>query len=560
MKTNTPAQQSAIDSNAAAILCIAGAGSGKSSTLVNRIKRLIADGVDPKGIVAISFTNAASNVLQERLGDVQLGANSTLHGFALRMLKEYGANIGYGERIALIDEDASADLMASKAQSLGCKAKLKDLLILKGCEFSTSGRLWIDQTVVMAYRQELRESGLVDFDGLLREFFRMLSIDGKQLEGIWSHLFVDEVQDSSAIDWALYYGMPMPNKFFVGDPDQAIYSFRGGNVGMMNAYANNDHVELIMLEDNFRSRAEICDAANLLIKQNTGRIHKETKSVKGPGGGVQLIPVALNEGEEIGRVIGTIQRWTPENRFNEVAVLARTNALCATFRDALKAAALPVKEAPKSDLPKDWTLARALVELLVQPENDALAYFYLLRCGTANGLSEQDARAKAHKTKLQAQQAGASIMEFIGGMQRVTQWAQLAPILIRERISAETCMKIAELQRELPPGAGLLDLALAMNQTEAEKQTGEGITVTTYHGAKGREWDVVFLVGTEEEAFLRKSDTPADIEEARRLFYVGLTRARQSVFISHAKQRKVVYGKFTQIQQRSPSRFISELS
>lgn len=588
MIKRTPAQQRAIDSNAPAILCLAGPGSGKSTTLAARIKRLIDDGVNPSEIVAITFTNAGARALNEKLiGNVdhgpdcktteflKLGFSGTLHAFALRMLKRYGSWIGYGERIALIDAEAGADLLQSKATSLGCKVKLDKLLELKA-KGRPTGRLDVAQTVVAGYFDELRENGLVDFDTLLTEFARLIQ-NGNKLENslspsviecfsaptvlggfgsLFKYLFVDECQDSSEIDWQIYDALPIANKFFVGDSDQAIYSFRGGRVDCLMRYAKHPGVEVISLEDNFRSHDEICNAANRLISHNVDRIAKNTISARGPGGEVGKVQESLNEGSEIYATISRINamHWEPR----EVAILARTNAICAAYRDALKASGIPVAEAPKSTLPRDWALARSLVELLVDPDNDTLAFFYLVARKIHDGFEPKIAREEAHDMQLTARRLGMTI--------NAKYWSYSNPVidhasvfLRTEGISRETRMRVAELGRALPSEATLVDLALAMNVVEPDPVTdNSGVTVTTFHGCKGLEWDVVFIVGAEDEIIPgnRKSDTPADVQESRRLFFVAATRARKALYIAHAQQRKTSWGS---IAAHAPSRFIKEL-
>lgn len=579
MINRTPAQQRAIDSNAPAILCLAGPGSGKSTTLAARIKRLIDDGVKPSEIVAITFTNAGARALQAKLvtavdhhgspvdadcetaisdAEYKLGFSGTLHAFALRMLKRYGSSIGYGERIALIDAEAGADLLQSKATSLGCKTKLDKLLELKA-KGRPRGRLDVAQTVVAGYFDELRENGLVDFDTLLTEFARLLVNEGVRMQSLFKYLFVDECQDSSEIDWAIYGALSIANKFFVGDSDQAIYSFRGGRVDCLMRYAKREGVEVIALEDNFRSHDEICNAANRLISHNVDRIAKNTISARGPGGGVRAFNAFLNEGAEIANVVDILKAGKNlPGKMQECAILARTNAICAAYRDALKASGIPVAEAPKSTLPRDWALARSLVELLVDPDNDTLAFFYLVKRLEGDGFDQSAARKQTHSLWLTARSSGTSINKIVWKYD-YTGFAGVPAALSNHRISRETIMKIGELIAALPLDATLVDLALAMNVAEPEPVTdNSGVTVATFHGCKGLEWDVVFIVGAEDEIIpgTRKSDTPADLEESRRLFFVAATRARKALYVAHAQQRKTAWGT---IASHHPSRFINEL-
>ncbi len=566
---------------------VAGPGSGKTATTVQRIRRLIDGGVSPAKIVAMTFTNAGARELEDRLAlgnevdyvpyQIRLGYSGTLHGFALKMLKTYGTAIGYGERLALIGEEAVADLIESKAKTLGCKTPLKKLLELKG-KITTGPifkeeRLTDTERVLLSYHAELRESGLVDFDTILTEFHRMICVDvvAQVRISTFTHLFVDERQDSAKIDCDIYRMLPIANKFQVGDPDQSIYAFRGGRPDLMVEACRRAELAIV-LEANFRSHAEICDAANALIEHNVERIHKATVSVKGPGGRVDVLPAAMNEGAEVAEVVGKVLysqhpiavpvmvaiTGEPHTPLNEIAILARNNIELVAFREQLKANGIPVAEEAKADLPTDWALAKSLIELLVKPENDALAYFYMIAGHLAEGKSDNEARGVARDAKLAAARLGKSINAHVLFFPTNLTIDGATQFLAAD-LSRETMMRIATIIRRLPAGSDLLQLALAMAQDQGEQTAAvEGITVCTIHASKGREFDVVFLVGFEDEILPgnRKSDGPAQVEEARRLAYVGVTRARKQLFISYSLNRKTSWGA---IEAHKPSRFIKEM-
>jgi len=177
----------------------------------------------------------------------------------------------------------------------------------------------------------------------------------------------------------------------------------------MLALARKPGVQLIKLEENFRSRAEICDAANRLIAHNTNRVAKETRSFKGEGGKVYAALPCMNEGEELSAVARTIKRWEADQPGKSFAVLARTNFIADAYRKGLAAAAIKTVERTTSDLPRDWAYARGLVELLVYPENDVLAFFYLIGMHEKEGDTPKVAREKAHTERKYAHAAGKTI-------------------------------------------------------------------------------------------------------------------------------------------------------
>ncbi len=584
MRTFTDSQNEAINSRASRIACVAGPGSGKTSVLVERVRRLIAEGTPPAEIVVLTFTNAAARELETRLNNalkdhhkvegqfnVDLGYCGTLHSYALRALRRHGAAIGYGDRLAILDEEAAADLLASKAKALNCRRPIKELLKLKAEGWPASMVRGgpppnVADTVVAAYLGDLRENGIVDLDVLLPEFLRLLTVGkGRDLLRLCvRHLLVDEAQDSSAQDWAIYDAFPAQNKFVVGDPDQAIYAFRGGRQDLFLQFTNDPGVQLIRLEENFRCCVEVCAAANNLIRHNERRILKNTFPGAGrlKATGVVTACGYETEGEEVGQVVVRIRALMTEPNPVEpdgIAVLARTNAIAAGFRDALKAAGIPVAEPPKSEAPPDWSLARALVDLLAQPDNDTLAFFYVAARERRRGATASEAAAKAHGIRLEAGKTRQTINALWFKLPRNPDLQEVGKLLDREGLTAETRANVNKLVSQLPPGSGVLELAADMGTGSMfhVSETASGVHVGTVHGAKGREWDQVFLVGYEEEVTPSKTVLPDVVEEERRLAFVGVTRARVACHFTHAAQRRATWGR-QEVLNRTPSRFIRE--
>jgi superfamily I DNA/RNA helicase len=225
-----PQQKQAVESESASILAVSGPGSGKSTVIVERIKRMVLDGVDPQTICAISFTNAASDVLQERLGDIKLGVNSTLHGFCLKLIKRYAPASGFTERVTVLDEKQTEEFVAKTIKALGKKAsrcsvtEIEEAIVAGPFQlFATS--LSSAQLVAAKFFHDLLEHDAVTFDTILHYGLKTIqeletTAWDRERVWIWDHLLVDEIQDSSAIDFQIYEAMPCRTKFFVGDPDQ----------------------------------------------------------------------------------------------------------------------------------------------------------------------------------------------------------------------------------------------------------------------------------------------------------------------------------------------------
>lgn len=576
----TPAQRDAIDSDQPLIVCVAGPGSGKSSTLIARIRRLMAR-FPEKGFAAISFTNAASRILQEKLGigiekgdgkthEATLGANSTLHAFALRCLKRYGAEFGYGDRTAMIAPDAAADLMTAKATSLGCKTPIEKLLKLKAEKGRPprGTRLSLDETVVATYLDELKEARVVDYDGILHNFFAILtdfSPGAKsaqlRISEEFTHLFVDEIQDSNPIQWGIFHALPIANKFFVGDPDQNLYSWNGARLKEMLDECANPFAKLIKLEANFRSDVDVCTAAQRLIERNDDRVDKLTEPVSTMRGTAVFLGEYENAGEEIAAVSAKIREieraGTP---FHEIAILSRTNAIAAGFRRQLPAVGIPITESKRHELPSDWAYARSLVEVHISPDNDSLAYFYLVARGVNRGMPPAEARAAAQRIRVVANSKGRTINEDLLALEPITRAESALAILVGAGVSREAHMIAVEKWRDLPSGASLEDFTVALAQVADFTKPGDGlgVQISTIHGWKGREADAVFLVGVEDEVFpgMDAREGAEGIEAARRCLYVGITRARHQLYFSASKSRPSFGSKMA---THKPSRFLPEL-
>lgn len=578
----TAAQRAAIDSNSPELMAVAGPGSGKTATLVSRIQRLVAGGTPHDAIVVLTFTNAAARELQERLGTVKAHVNGdesmppidvppvgfigTLHSFALRCLREHGHHIGYDRGVSLIDPEAADDLLAETAKQMGCKLSLKQLVELRGAGRPTLKEYEFDvaRITVRAFYDEMRAAGVVDYDALLSEFARLLETEtGAAAVGAsFLHLLVDEVQDSSPLDWKIYRALPIPNKCYVGDPDQAIYGFRGGSVAEMVAAEESPAIEVVKLEENFRSCAEVCAAAQHLIEANRIRVQKVTRSVVGRGGGVELLEPAENAGHEIAVVAERIRSELTAEPDASIAVLARTNWIAAAFRKELPELGIPVVTQKLVALPDDWRTARALVEFLTDPQNDTVAYFYLIARFIADGMKPAAARLAARGLRIGAGAAGVALNQYAPQLRfdRVNEADTVLHVAGTQKISREARAIMADRLADLPNGATAAELSLSLAELRSyeKEDTAGNVRVMTVHASKGREFDVVFLVGLEEEVFpgKRAADDAAAIEEERRVAYVGATRARRALYLSFARTRPTAW---KSIEAHRASRFVDEL-
>lgn len=559
MNGPSDAQRAAEDSDARMVMIAAGPGSGKTSTVVRRIAQRIHVGDRPDKIVALTFTNAAARELESRLGDLKVGFVGTLHAFALRTLREW-AHAAHGARLSLISPDAAVDLLESKARTVKSRAPLKALLALKR-SFTPGPRPTLDELAVSAYFADLRASHLLDLDDLLPQFLGLLRDRAGEFRGAWDALFVDESQDSAPIDWMIYAALPVPSKTFVGDPDQAIYGFRGGDVSAFVDLAGDPSAELHKLEENFRSGEQIVKCAQRLIERNENRVPKATRWATDFHGEVLVMDPFPNEGAELAAVSRAIHDLFKDGTpVSEVAVLCRTNAIAAEVSRGLIGAKIPVARRERVNLPPDWKLARAIAALCADPENDTLAQIALAEIAMSAGCDPKTAKADAHALRVEASAKGMPLHRSAPSLRGAAYALGLSGGLEgppgHVRLTKESRLLIAEKCRALAPGASAADISLALAQTDfAEREpTIVGVRVMTIHAAKGLEFDAVFLVGCEDQA-MPGGRSDCDVEEERRLCYVAITRARKFLSVSCALHRRQEWGDGI----RTPSRFVAEM-
>jgi superfamily I DNA/RNA helicase len=542
----TPEQARAIDARHPAILAIAGPGSGKTATLIERIICLVEDGEDPAKMIVITFTNAAARELRERIEarspGTKLNFIGTLHAFALRELQAYGQAIGFGKRITILDAEQSAEAMRQAATAAGYRGKIEAVEELRryvGEIKASPASLTLSQ-----YIRTLKQSSCVDFETLLTEFFALAR---HGYRNPWKHLFVDEYQDASELDSAIYAAINAENRFFVGDPDQAIYGFRGGSVsGILEKAEPESGWLVIVMSDNFRSGRNICDFANRLIANNAARVEKRTvaragmgevifREFKDPSGEATTI---LDEIED------AIQRG---ESVRGLAVLTRGNALALELAEAASGRGIPVRKREKAEVPRDWALCKAAVALLNAPHSiHAARRFISIEQGPVAAAVAVADMAKAQKF---------SLADSIPDLTTDATAGTLALSLARLRIEPAAIEKVQSIAASLnDPDISAIELAI--NAEPEESEAGDGVTFATMHGSKGREWDRVWVAGFEQESIPGTAKT-RHVDEERRLAFVAFTRARHYLAISFARTRRLTWGKKA-FAPTNRSQFIAE--
>jgi DNA helicase-2/ATP-dependent DNA helicase PcrA len=274
-----PEQQRVVESDSRCRVVIAGPGSGKTRTLVEAIAKLIRDGTPSRAIAAVTFTNAAARELERRIQEtffnntLRLGYCGTLHGLLLRWIQATSDN-----RLSIADEQQTEAMLAESIARLrftGTKEAVRELL-MRGPQFAPGRSLTRTELVAADFWQTMQSAGLLDFDAILHRGLRLLRDGAAGRE--FTHLFVDETQDSGEMDALIYDAMPTPLKTFFGDSDQSVYGFRGGRPEYLMRLARSEASATFYLRGNYRCGSAICAAANRLIENNTDRLDKWTVS------------------------------------------------------------------------------------------------------------------------------------------------------------------------------------------------------------------------------------------------------------------------------------------
>ena len=533
------------------ILILAGPGSGKTAVIVARIEQLHIRGITTDDIFVVTFTNKAARELTKRLherGLPRLGYCGTIHSFCLRIL-EGASSLGWKMGMLVLDEAQSDAMLLQVAALIGCrKIPLSRLKEFRD-KYGTSASDYVDvvkcpeSLVVATYYKRLRKQNAIDFQGLLFEAIRFL----KTIDMRCPFLFVDEYQDICTLDAEIFERLIVGQRFYVGDPDQSIYAFRGGDLHQILLQASDAETTQITLEENFRSSEVICGAAQKLIEHNQARVAKATKATH-PGGTQIKSAWMLNEIDEAVQVCAAINMKIGAGALpTDFAVLARTNAIADEFRHYAKASyGWPIED-DREPFAQDTAFVSALLGYLAAPENDMAAELFIA--------AKDGPELAAHLKNQAAMQCRPLWAIYFNGSPPICHLASLVPHRMREfGCSQPSIDRIVDVVHTLPPLSTPADLVLALRSDEQARSRTHGVAITTMHSAKGREWPIVFLIGMEQEVVPGKSD----IEEERRLIFVAATRAMDELILTHAKSRRQPFGK-REPRPMSPSQFIAEL-
>lgn len=567
METLSLEQSNAAHSDAPNVIIIASPGSGKTKTLVEAVvAKAKING--PQSVICITFTNAGADEMRKRLydhpsasfGTAKFGYIGTLHAFLLRELRRQFRLIGLPCPPTVIDDDAAELLLESIIESMGARTSAKKIApLLKNHRLIEPVKIGNSYTaqelVAVEYHRRLRAAGLVDLDGLLYYGEKLIKFHkgegGATFEFL--HLFVDEAQDSADADFRIYEAMPCLTKFYVGDTDQAIYGFRGGNVHNLVNMASRPEHDIHVLQTNYRCQKAICQTANALIEQNIHRIGKQTIPHE-DGGTVKTLACDDPTAEQF-----TISGWARiqmQSKPKGIAVLCRTNRLAQEIAGHLKTLGLPVATPTRRQDPPDWREAKLLLAAIANPHAD-LAWYKIAEL--------VDGKPVAERAKTNASLNMTTVRQELAKLDR--KWTGTDVDSLSRVLSLEARNRIQTAMAELEAGSdgcgyGLPELIAYIQSGETQEvYSAEAIFVGTVHGAKGREWDSVLIAGCEDGSF-PQAKKDSDLEEERRLMFVAITRARKTLAFTWCKERPQSRGPNLPpgpMQPKEPSRFLAEM-
>ena len=667
-------QRAAVFTTSGPLLILAGAGSGKTTVLVNRIANLIRfgsahgsswtprevteddvkalrtalmTGTDAPGwldgmlrkdavrswnVMAITFTNKAAGELKERLRNMLGGEEgdevfaSTFHSACVRILRRWAEEIGYPRSFTIYDTDDSQRVMKTVYKELSVDDKFfpvksainqmsrwKDQLVspaeaLQTPAKDTKGAL--AARVYAAYEKKLKEAGAFDFDDLIYQTVQLLAEhkEGRDFyQNKYRYLLVDEYQDTSVAQFRLVSLLTGPEKNIcvVGDDDQSIYRFRGATIeNILNFERVYPGTKTIRLEQNYRSTSNILNAANCVIQHNTERKGKTLWTQNGEGDKVQVY-TAENEQDEASHIADIIGQHLREGgHLADHAVLYRMNAQSAPLESYFTRAGIPHKivGGQRFNDRKEVKDIHSYMSIVANPRDDVRLRRIINEPARKIGATTIDVIADL------AGQEGVSMLEII---RHADQYAKLsraiAPLYkfyqIYERLqdslenktldefasdvieitgykamleadaakghedAADRLQNLGQLvnnvknycdqQGEEASLEGYLEDIALISDIDNYNESADQVVLMTIHSAKGLEFPYVFLIGMEEGVFPSEMSkySEADLEEERRLAYVGITRAKKELYISNSVTR-MLYGR---TQRNEPSRFLREI-
>lgn len=624
-----PAQKEAVEHGDGPLLVFAGAGSGKTRALTYRIANLVTNcGVDPRSILAVTFTNKAAKEMKERISDLSGAAAlgqmwvGTFHAICARMLREHGTKIGLDSNFVIYDDDDQLRLVRECLEQLGLDEKdnnprqlltkisgAKEQLVLPDdyMKVFSSNYDQLTGRVYPLYQRKLQANNALDFDDLIMNAVRLLTERPDvrdHYQSRFKYVLVDEYQDINYSQFQLVKSIADKHRNIccVGDDDQSIYSWRGADVGIILSFQKSfPNAKIVKLEQNYRSTRNILDAAYYVICKNEKRAQKQLWTDRDEGALLTRIE-AQDEHDEAVRVINRIRDKVMMNnrQYSDCVILYRMNAQSRVFEEALMNHRVPYKiiggvrfyeRKEIKDLmcylrlafnPRDSISLKRIINVPARGIGPItverievfaalhdISMFEAIRRVDEIEIQPKTKRAIADLAKvldianskveeLPVSQLLELIIEGTGYLTELKKQGTREADSRAENIN-EFVSVINEFERtsEDTTLRAFLEQVALVSDIDSFDEEEPCVTLMTLHAAKGLEFPIVFMVGMEDGIFPhnRSLGSREEIEEERRLCYVGMTRAKDELHLSYAGSRTMFGSK----ERQTISRFLREI-
>ena len=621
-------QQLAVDTTEGPLLILAGAGSGKTTVLVNRVEHIISSHLaTPWQVLAITFTNKAAGELRERLvSAIGEEANDiwayTFHSCCSRILRRFGEKIGYTNHFTIYDTDDSRRVMKQCQKQLGIEDKLinhksilaeisraKDSLISPEEYKQTAQNDFRKSKIAECYelyQAQLKKSDAMDFDDIIFNTVKLLE-ENEDVRNLYQtqfkYVMVDEYQDTNHAQYVLtsLLADKYKNICVVGDDDQSIYRFRGATIENILSFENHyKGAKVIRLEENYRSTQNILDGANAVISHNKNRKGKTLFTRSGSGDKI-VYKTVMSESEESQYIIDEIVKNVNNGmKYSDHAILYRMNAQSRNLEVMLTKSGIShriigghrffdrkeikdiVSYLAVINNPSDNVRLQRIINVPKRAIGDTM-FANVLEIGAGLGMSAFEVCERADEFRKTSRSAsklmnftkmirdfqecienGMGLNDLLQEVLDVTKYLdylQEEPETYEDRVNnikelSSMFIKYEEESEDANLSEFLEDVAL-ISDIDSYNEDEDAVVLMTLHSAKGLEFPIVFIPGMEEGIFPGNQSmfSEEDLEEERRLAYVGITRAKKKLYLISSQQR-MLYG---QTSRNMPSRFLREI-
>ena len=577
-------QKKAVEHDEGPAIVLAGAGSGKTTVLTSRAAWLIEQKyISPESILLVTFTNKAAGEMRQRIEKLttqHLPFVGTFHSFCARFLRKHSDLVGLESPFSIYDTDDQLSTLkiiyrehSLDPKQLNYCSVLSQISnakneLLTPSDFSASHGGYQQEQISQIYawyQHKLKNSNAVDFDDLL--FYTVMILQNhsdvlQQYQQQFHSVLVDEYQDTNKVQYVLtkLLAAPQNNLFVVGDFSQSIYGWRGADYrNMLRLLDDFQSVKEFRLEQNYRSHQSILDAATQVIAAN--RLHPvlslwTEKKEKVP----LTLKATRSDSEEASQVARWILQESSTTPLHEMAILYRTNAQSRAFEEQFLAAGIPyqIVGGTKFYDRKEIKDILSYTQLFINPR-DTIS----LQRAEKVGKRKYQAFQKWQTTENNQNPNSIPPIDVLKGVLKCTEYAKQYDANVPEDVSRlENIAELLRVATKFETMADFLEnIALIQDgymHTSQSSNVSKGVQMMSLHSAKGLEFSIVFLVGVEEGLLphSRSLMSPEDLEEERRLCYVGITRAKQKLYFSYATIRY----SFGSTAQNLPSRFLKDIA